>query len=111
MFVFFLVTGKTTTSQTHNYNTDDILQAVLEASRRMKQPEKSPVTVPKRPNEDPVTVPKRPNEDPVTVPKRPNENPVTVPKRPNENKSIVSSKINTVDTFRNNEDSSDEEGY
>lgn len=37
----------------------------------------------------------------------PQKSPVAVPKRVDNNKSIVSSKINTVDTFRNNKDDLD----
>jgi UBX domain-containing protein 1 len=41
--------------------------------------------------------------------KPPEKSPVVVPKRVDNNKSIISSKINTVDTFRKNKDDSDDE--
>jgi len=43
--------------------------------------------------------------------KRPEKPAAVFPKRTNDNKSIISSKINTVDTFRHNDnDSDDDEG-
>jgi len=41
--------------------------------------------------------------------KRPEKPAPVFPKRTNDNKSIVSSKINTVDTFRHNDDDSDDD--
>ncbi len=41
--------------------------------------------------------------------KAPENPPAVIPKRSNNNKSIVSSKINTVDNFRKNENDSDDD--
>lgn len=41
--------------------------------------------------------------------KKPENSPTVFPKRPDNHKSIVSSKINTFDTFKHNEHSSDDD--